>query len=189
MAVLPALRITVSLNMTLALVMNTPASALSRTIAALRPPDAVFVPVSVALRFVGVFVAELTQVREAAVARTGRPLRVTALTRPWRLWRAVMAPMAFRALASSDSLALALEMKGVRSRALFWRRPPLLPPGDRWRLALGLIALALCLAAQYRDALAGIAARLAGIITGAAAGGVAGAVLRLVGAAAPGLAA
>ncbi|MDR1042004.1 MAG: hypothetical protein LBR80_17920 [Deltaproteobacteria bacterium] len=158
--VLPALRVAVSLNMTLALVLSSPASALSRFTAALRLPDAIFVPVSVVLRFVGVFVSELTQVKEALMARTGQtPLR-TALTRPWRLWRGFFTPMVFRALASSDSLALALEMKGLRARSLFWERPPLLPPGDRRRLAAGLAAMALCVMAQYRDAVVALAARV-----------------------------
>jgi energy-coupling factor transporter transmembrane protein EcfT len=159
MAVLPALRVAVSMNMALALVMSSPASALSRFIAAAKLPDPLFVPLSVALRFVAVFVSELPQVKDALEARTGEPLARTALSRPWRLWRGFLAPMVFRALASADSLALSLEMKGLRSKSLFWKRAGAFPAADRARLARGAAALGLCLAVQYREAVAALAFR------------------------------
>ncbi|MDR2353947.1 MAG: energy-coupling factor transporter transmembrane protein EcfT, partial [Deltaproteobacteria bacterium] len=71
MAVLPSLRVMISLNMTLALVLSTPVDALARLVAALKLPNVLFVPLTIIFRFVGTFFIELVRVREALLSRVG----------------------------------------------------------------------------------------------------------------------
>jgi energy-coupling factor transport system permease protein len=146
---LPALRMMVSLNMTLALVCSVPAGALSRLVSALPLPDFLFIPLIIVFRFIGTFVEEVSLVREALVAKTGRNLAYLAFLRPWKLWRGFFIPMVFRALAGADELSLALEMKGLRRKALFWERPKLLTKKDILILLVGLSIAGLCLYWQF----------------------------------------
>ncbi|MDR1545838.1 MAG: CbiQ family ECF transporter T component [Deltaproteobacteria bacterium] len=161
MAVAPALRLTVSLNMTLALAASTPVGALARLAAALPLPDVVFTPLLVVIRFVGAFLDELALTKDAFAVRTGRRWAAAVLARPWRLWRGFGAPLIFRALAVADELALALEMKGMRRRALHWARPPLLERGDGTRLTAAAATAAVCLFLQHGPSLEIVAGRFA----------------------------
>jgi energy-coupling factor transporter transmembrane protein EcfT len=124
-AVLPALRMLVSANLLISLVMSSSFSALMRLMSTLARPDWLFIPLSVAVRFVGTFIAELALVREALIIRTRQNLFRTVLTRPWLLWRGFLVPMTFRALGGADDLAIAVDMKGIKRKAMTW-------PGEKF---------------------------------------------------------
>jgi energy-coupling factor transport system permease protein len=144
--VYPALRMAVSANLALSLAMSTPTSELSKLIGAAVKPDWLFIPLSVVLRFIGTFLAELTLVRDALMVRTRKSLLKTFFTKPWLLWRGFLVPMTFRTLAAADDLAISLEMRGLRRQALFWPRPPLVTKKDAPSIVIGLLTVFLCLA-------------------------------------------
>ncbi|MDR1296975.1 MAG: energy-coupling factor transporter transmembrane protein EcfT [Deltaproteobacteria bacterium] len=143
--VIPALRMTVTANLTMCLVMTTPTAALSRLLSAFIRPDWLFIPLTVVLRFVATFLTELTLVREALTARMRTSLGHLALTRPHLLWRGFLVPMTFRTLGGADDLAVNLEIRGLRRRALIWPRPGLFSKFDVPALILGALTLAACL--------------------------------------------
>jgi energy-coupling factor transport system permease protein len=131
----------VSANLLLSLVLSCSFSSLMRLMAALARPDWLFIPLSVAVRFVGTFMAELAMVREALIIRTRQSLIRTVLTRPWLLWRGFLVPMTFRALGGADDLAIAVDMKGIRRRAMTWPGEKLFKKKDIPILLSGLAAV------------------------------------------------
>ncbi|MDR2460452.1 MAG: energy-coupling factor transporter transmembrane protein EcfT [Deltaproteobacteria bacterium] len=167
-AILPALRMLIGVNMALVLVITVPAGAISRLISALRLPDFLFVPLIIVFRFIGTFVQEFFLVSEATRAKTGRSLIFLALVKPWKLWRGFFVPMVFRALCGADELALALEMKGLTRKSLFWERPKLLNSQDYYLLFVGSIVLLGSIYLQLQGAIFGVdAAPLANTAMGA----------------------
>jgi energy-coupling factor transporter transmembrane protein EcfT len=149
MSLQPVLRMLISANLTLGLVLTTSSGALARFIASLPLPNCLFIPVSVAFRFVPTFLNELTAVREALLVRTRRTLLKTALLSPWLLWRGFMGPLIFRALSSADDLAVAVEMKNLSRANLHWAKPPVLDGRDGPALSLAAAVAAAAIWLQY----------------------------------------
>ena len=147
-AILPALRMLVSANLLVSLVMSSSSAALMRLLSAIPWPNWLFIPLAVALRFIGTFITELAQVREALVIRTRQSLWRTVIARPGLLWRGFLVPMTFRALGGADDLAIAVEMKGIERRALNWPRTKLFKRRDIPPLLIGLAVLAVAVYLQ-----------------------------------------
>jgi energy-coupling factor transport system permease protein len=147
-AVLPALRMLVSANLLISLVMSSSFSSLMRLMSALARPDWLFIPLSVAVRFVGTFIAELAMVREALIIRTRQNLFRTVLTRPWLLWRGFLVPMTFRALGGADDLAIAVDMKGLKRKTMSWPDEKLFKKKDIPVLLSGLATIVMALFLQ-----------------------------------------
>ncbi len=129
----PFLRMLVSVNLLLALALSTPVRELFARLQALRLPGWLYVPLSVAVRFIPTFLGDCAQIRDAARLRPGRGLA--------GLWRGMVVPLIFRILYSADDLAMAAELKGIGSarRSVSADMPGL---GRRDHLVLALAALA-----------------------------------------------
>ncbi|MDR1655971.1 MAG: energy-coupling factor transporter transmembrane protein EcfT [Deltaproteobacteria bacterium] len=156
-SIMPTLRIMISANLALVLVLTTPSASMSRFLAAVLRTDWLFIPMTVVLRFLAAFLAQLGLVREALMVRTRRGLFLIALTRPAILWRGLLVPMTFQTLKTADQLAISLEMKGLSRRALFWARPKLLSKRDLISLLAGLGTAGLSLLLRWPKALSYLA--------------------------------
>jgi energy-coupling factor transporter transmembrane protein EcfT len=141
-SVMPALRMMISANLALVLVLTTPSASLSRLLATIIKADWLFIPLTVVLRFLAAFLAQLGLVREALLVRTRRLLILTAICHPAILWRGLIVPMTFQTLKTADQLAISLEMKGLTRKALFWPRPKLFTKSDVGAIVTALIVLA-----------------------------------------------
>ncbi|MDR3204703.1 MAG: energy-coupling factor transporter transmembrane protein EcfT [Deltaproteobacteria bacterium] len=151
--IIPMLRMSVSANLALSLAFRVPTSQISSLIGAAVKFDWLFIPLTVVLRFIGAFLAEINLVRDALMVRTRKSLLKTFFTRPWILWRGFFVPMTFRTLAAADDLAISLEMRGLRRSALFWPRPPIVTKKDAPALAAAIVTLIACLLLSSKDTL------------------------------------
>jgi energy-coupling factor transport system permease protein len=149
MSLQPALRMLISANLNLVLVLTTSSGALARFLASLPLPNWLFIPISVAFRFIPTFLNELAAVREALLVRTRRSLLKTALISPWLIWRGFMGPLILRALSSADELAVAVEIKGLSRENLGWKKPPVLTGRDGPALSLAAAVAAAAVWLQY----------------------------------------
>ncbi len=127
----PFLRMLVSVNLLLVLALSTPVRELFTRLQSLRLPAWLYVPLSVAVRFIPSFLGDCAQIRDAARLRPGRGIA--------GLWRGLVVPLIFRILYSADDLAMAAELKGI---GLARRTVNASPPGfgRRDRLVLLLAA-------------------------------------------------
>jgi energy-coupling factor transport system permease protein len=101
----PFLRMLASVNLLFAFALSTPVQVLFSRLQAMRLPAWLFIPLSVAIRFVPTFLGDCAQIRDAARLRPGKGLA--------GLWRGLAVPLVFRMLHTADDLAVAAELKGV----------------------------------------------------------------------------
>lgn len=134
----PFLRMLVSVNLLLSLALSTPVRDIFARLQAMRLPNWLHIPLSVAIRFVPTFLSDCKQVRDAARLRPGRGVS--------RMWRGLAVPLIFRMLHSADDLATAAELKGIGAtkRNISGALPCL---GQRDRAVLAAAVLMLCAAA------------------------------------------
>jgi energy-coupling factor transport system permease protein len=116
MAVNPFLRLGAMVNVVIPLAMN---SGVSELLAALgRPwiPPLLKLPLMVAIRFVPTIINDLRQLKEAVLIRfQGRCGPIFWFSHPLIWWRVLIAPLIVRLIRSADDLAVAAELKGLRS--------------------------------------------------------------------------
>ncbi|MDR2503691.1 MAG: energy-coupling factor transporter transmembrane protein EcfT [Deltaproteobacteria bacterium] len=138
----PFLRMLISINLLLVLAMSTPVQALFKRLQAMRLPAWLRIPISVAIRFVPVFLEDCAQIRDAVRLRPGKGLR--------GLWRGFAVPLIFRVLYSADDLAVAAELKGMGQAERTREKLPGLSRRDFTTLALAacLLAAAIILQSQ-----------------------------------------
>lgn len=101
----PYLRMLVVVFLLIWLALSTPVQAISGTLRSLRLPGFIFIPLSVAIRFIPSFMDDCAQIRDAARLRP--PHSMTGV------WRCIVVPLIFRVLSSADDLALAASLKGL----------------------------------------------------------------------------
>ena len=110
----PYLRMVVSINALLTLAFSSRIQDLMRELQAIGRLTWIYVPITVAVRFVPTFLDDCGQVMDAFRLRRplgGRGLAAKVAT----LWRGFLMPLTFRLLRSADDLAVAAELKGVGS--------------------------------------------------------------------------
>lgn len=137
----PFLRMLVSMNLLLAFALSTPVQVLFARLQDLRLPAWLFIPLSVAVRFVPTFLGDCAQIRDAARLRPGKG--------PAGLWRGLAVPLVFRMLHSADDLAVAAELKGIgAAKRASKRGQPKLSTRDGVALALAGWAVLLAVLLQ-----------------------------------------
>ncbi len=135
----PFLRIGLMLNVVLGLALTSRIQSLLMALKSLRLPSLIYIPASVMIRFIPTFFNDAKQVLQALKIR-GYPLTLrTTLLRPLHSLRVLFAPLVFRALRSSDDLAMAAELKGIGlTGSIVPHRRQTLRPRDMMVLALAL---------------------------------------------------
>ncbi len=109
----PFLRIILMLNVVLGLALSSRVQSLLMALKSLRLPSLIYIPTSVMIRFIPTFLNDAKQVLQALKIR-GYPLTPrTMFMHPLHSLRVLFVPLVFRALRSSDDLAMAAELKGV----------------------------------------------------------------------------
>ncbi|MUM78518.1 energy-coupling factor transporter transmembrane protein EcfT [Pseudodesulfovibrio sp. F-1] len=109
----PFLRIVLMINVVLALSLTSRIQSLLTALKSMRLPSLIYIPTSVMIRFIPTFFNDAKQVLQALKIR-GYPLTPRSMfLHPLRSLRVLFAPLVFRALRSSDDLAMAAELKGV----------------------------------------------------------------------------
>ncbi|MDR3153886.1 MAG: energy-coupling factor transporter transmembrane protein EcfT [Deltaproteobacteria bacterium] len=139
LAVLPFLRLGISVNTILPLAFHARLSDLASTLNRIRLPGIVRLPLLITIRFVPTFVGDIVQIREAVRLRfrgRGGPLFWAA--RPFLWWRVFFMPLVVRLIRSADELALAAELKGLSARTDFGSAPLVWAKADKAALALSL---------------------------------------------------
>jgi len=143
----PFLRMIISINLLIALALSTPVQLLFDRLQNLRLPSWLFIPLSVAIRFIPTFIDDCAQIRDAARLRSGKGL--SGLYRLFGLWRGLLVPLAFRMLHSADDLAAAAELKGIGVASRYGGRvQPKLSIRDWLVLALAAWAILIAVVLQ-----------------------------------------
>jgi len=147
----PFLRIIIMINVVLGLALTSRIQSLLTALKSLHLPALIYIPASVMIRFIPTFLNDAKQVLQALKIR-GYPLTPRALClHPLRSLRVLFVPLVFRALRSSDDLAMAAELKGVglagsitpHRRQIFHQRDMVV-----FGLAIGLVAASFIIQAR-----------------------------------------
>lgn len=109
----PFLRVTVLLNVVLALAISGRIQEIMTTLRFLRLPFFIYLPATVMIRFIPSFINDVKQITQSMKTK-GYHLNVMSLTfQPLLTMRLLFVPIVIRALRSSDELSVAAELKGL----------------------------------------------------------------------------
>ena len=133
----PFLRFLVVILLVVALALSTSVRSVSDTLASLRLPGFILIPMLVAVRFIPTFLEDCRQIREATRLRPGGGIL--------SFWRGTVVPLLFRVLSSASDLAVAAELKGVNATKRIARQGPK-PLAKADYTVLCLAALTVCAA-------------------------------------------
>ncbi len=147
----PFMRIVLMTNVVLGLALSSRIQSLLTALKSLRLPCVVYIPASVMIRFIPSFLNDARQVMQALKIR-GYPLTPGAMfLHPVRSLRVLFVPLVFRALRSSDDLAMAAELKGVGSSgSIVPHRRHTLGRRDWIVFGLAIVLVGLAFAVQAR---------------------------------------
>ena len=145
----PFLRIALMLNVVLGLALTSRIQSLLTALKSLHLPSLIYIPASVMIRFIPTFLNDARQVMQALKIR-GYPLTPRSMfLHPLRSMRVLFVPLVFRALRSSDDLAMAAELKGMdMSGVIVPHRSQHFRPRDLAVLGLSLAVVASAFAIQ-----------------------------------------
>jgi len=110
---LPFMRILIVLQTVIVTALSTSPQEILLNLKSVKLPRCLYLPVLVMLRFIPSFINDLKQINESLKNRGLRISPFTIVTHPILTMRCSIFPLIFRALRSSDELAIASELKGV----------------------------------------------------------------------------
>ncbi len=108
--IVPFLRIAITINFSIALILSSKTKKLVNILKTLKFPRVLFLPIIVIFRFVPLFARDMKQIHESIKIRIGAFNFFTMLLNPFLFIRIMMAPTVIRALRSADELAAAAEL-------------------------------------------------------------------------------
>lgn len=133
----PYMRMLVVVFLLVSLALSTPVQSVNNNLQSLKLPGIIFIPLSVAIRFIPSFMNDCRQIKDAVRLRPHRGIK--------GLWRGMVVPLVFRVFSSADDLSVSAELKGLRPGV-----KAVLPKADPMRkmdyMVLAL-ALLLCVSA------------------------------------------
>ncbi|MDR1658281.1 MAG: energy-coupling factor transporter transmembrane protein EcfT [Deltaproteobacteria bacterium] len=152
LAVLPFVRVLISLNTVLPLALHTQLSSLTLTLNRIYVPGIIKLPFLIIVRFIPTFINDVQQLREAVAIRfCGHSGVVFWLRRPRLWWRVYFMPLVVRLIRSADELALAAELKGLSASTDFGTAPLVLGPVDKMVLVLSVTVITIAtLVGKYK---------------------------------------
>jgi energy-coupling factor transport system permease protein len=125
----PFMRMGIAINAVLPLAFAAPVQDVLAALKGARLPFRLYLPLTVAVRFIPAFLLDIRQIYETIVIRRGDSSAWSLARRPLLLARLMVMPLIFRALKGSEDLGLAAELKGMGPERPFlpyrvarWRR-------------------------------------------------------------------
>ncbi len=109
----PFMRILVVFQVLIVTALSTSPQEILINLKSIKLPRILYLPVLVMLRFVPSFINDLRQINESLKTRGLRITPISIIIHPILTMRCSVYPLIFRALRSSDELAIASELKGV----------------------------------------------------------------------------
>ena len=109
----PFLRVLILLNLVLSLAMSSRVQEVLTVLKSLHLPLCIYLPSTVMIRFIPSFINDVRLIRESLKIKGYSINPLTLTLHPALALRLLFAPIVFRALRSSDELAVAAELKGV----------------------------------------------------------------------------
>jgi energy-coupling factor transport system permease protein len=141
-AIIPFMRLSISINAIIPLAFNSKLSELISTLNKLRLPGLIKLPLIITIRFIPTFINDLKQLRQAVRIRfRGVNGYGFWLLRPFLWSRVFFMPLVVRLIRSTDELALAAELKGLSAETDFGAQHFIFGPTDKIVLALATIAV------------------------------------------------
>jgi energy-coupling factor transport system permease protein len=110
---LPFMRIIIVMQTVIVTALSTSPQEILINLKLLKLPRFIYLPVLVMLRFIPSFINDLKQISESLKTRGLRITPLSIIIHPILTMRCSVFPLIFRALRSSDELAIASELKGV----------------------------------------------------------------------------
>jgi energy-coupling factor transport system permease protein len=144
LAVLPFMRLAVTVNTVIPLALNAKLSDMARTLNRLYLPGMLKLPMLITIRFIPTFTNDLFQLSQAIRIRfRGKGGLLFWLGRPLLWWRVFFMPLVVRLIRSADELALAAELKGLSAETDLGSQKLILSEADRLSFLLCLFSIAL----------------------------------------------
>lgn len=112
----PFLRSAVMANVVMALALSSRVQSLLTALKSLHLPFCIYIPSAVMIRFIPSFITDVKQIAETMRTRGHQPTPWMLMSHPVMTMRLVFTPILFRALRTSDELAIAAELKGLGTR-------------------------------------------------------------------------
>ncbi len=110
---IPFLRVTFMLNLTLALTLSSGVRRLTNVLKTIKVPRFIFLPTIVVFRFVPSFMNDIQQIHESIKIKVGAFNFFTMITKPRLFIRLMIIPAVIRSLRSAEELSAAAELKGI----------------------------------------------------------------------------
>lgn len=148
--ILPFIRIAILLNVILVMAMTSRVQGMLQGLKSLRLPYFIYLPAAVMIRFIPVFIKDVSQIKDSLKTK-GYDIRpVFVCLHPFFTVRLLFVPLVIRALRSADELGIAAELKGVglRDNISHYRKKQL-GKSDYVVLLLTLVILAVAFGIQY----------------------------------------
>lgn len=114
--VVPFMRSLVMANVVMGLALSSRVQSILTALKSLHLPYCISIPTAVMIRFIPSFLTDMKQIAETMRTRGHRLTPLLLITRPRMTLRLILTPMLFRALRTSDELAIAAELKGLGMR-------------------------------------------------------------------------
>ncbi|MDR2460475.1 MAG: energy-coupling factor transporter transmembrane protein EcfT [Deltaproteobacteria bacterium] len=141
-ALLPMMRLMISVNTIIPLAINARLSGMVNSLNRLKLPGIIKLPLLITIRFIPTFLNDLRQLRVAIRVRfRGRGGFFFWVIRPFLWWRVFFMPLVVRLIRSADELAMAAELKGLSSDTDFGREKLVFSKADRLVILLALYSI------------------------------------------------
>ena len=111
--VVPFLRVSILINVVLALALSSQIQAILTSLRSLHLPLFIYLPAAVMIRFIPGFINDIRLIRQSLKVRGCSINPLTITFHPFLTTRLLFVPTVIRALRASDELAVAAELKGV----------------------------------------------------------------------------
>jgi energy-coupling factor transport system permease protein len=150
----PFLRVTILLNVVLALALSSRVQDILTALRSLRLPLFLYLPAVVTVRFIPGFLHDIRQISESLRIRgySLHPLFISL--HPLLSLRLVFVPVVVRALRSSEELAIAAELKGLgHAERMTSYRTGRLASADYWALGIAAVLVAVSCLLSLQTAL------------------------------------
>lgn len=110
---IPFLRMGIAFNGAISLAFSSSFSNIIKELSLIKLPYFILIPLTVSLRFLPTFFKDIQQIREINLLRNDGGSFLKEMLHPIKFWRNFCVPLIFRALHSSDALAISASLKGV----------------------------------------------------------------------------
>lgn len=110
---IPFLRMGIAFNGAISLAFSSSFSNIIKELSLIKLPYFILIPLTVSLRFLPTFFKDIQQIREINLLRNNGQSFLKEMLHPIKFWRNFCVPLIFRALHSSDALAISASLKGV----------------------------------------------------------------------------